>query len=47
MHNVISIIIELGQREYNQYDIKNILKDEAIRQGKGLRAKKWWRNGKK
>jgi hypothetical protein len=40
MHNVLSIIIELGQQGHNQYDIINTLKDEAIRQGNGLRAKK-------
>jgi hypothetical protein len=46
MHNVLSIVIELGQRGYSQYDIKNILKHEAKRQGKGLRAKKWGRKEK-
>jgi hypothetical protein len=46
MHNVISIIIELGQEGHNLYDIINILKHEAIRQGKGFRAKKWRRKEK-
>lgn len=46
MHNLLSIIIELGQRGYSQYDIINMLKHEGKRQNTGLIAKIWRRKGK-